>query len=121
MICEVTGGKPDHDGIHIIGTANYEETIKDMIEAYKCSIVILRKNEVGFRYTDRLRAMKRILESNTNVVYKCHPRITILNDRREEIRSSNLSSLEKIDAWMKLESETSSYEWTRYEIYRVEI
>jgi len=69
LICEVTGGKPDYDGIHIIITANCEETVKDMIEAYKCRIEILRKTEAGPRYTEQLRKMKYFLQSSTKEVY----------------------------------------------------
>jgi len=97
IICEVSGGLL-HNGIYLIMTHNTEKTIKEMTEAYRCQVTLLKEYERRWNCINRFRHMAELLREHTVVhEVKWNHLGTAL-----DIRNSALSPVEKIETLVEL-------------------
>jgi len=92
MICRA------NNGIYIVKTCNSEETVKNMIEAYGCHVEILRKTEMSTDYHRIFGSMVSKLRDHISVRHVEPPRTTLIRNKISEIKCSDRTTLEKIDA-----------------------
>ena len=98
MICRVDAGMSSYNGIYIIKTCNPEETINEMTEAYGCHVEVLRKTEMSTDYHKVYTNMVSRLRDHLTVRYVESPRRTLIYNKVSEIKYSDRTPLEKIDA-----------------------
>ena len=98
MICRVDVGLSANNGIYVIKTCNPEETIKNMTEAYGCHVEVLRKTEMSTDYHRLFVNMVSKLRDHITVHHVEAPRATLIRNKVSEIKYSDRTPLEKIDA-----------------------
>jgi len=97
IICEVSDGLLLHNGIYLIMTHSTEKTIKEMTEAYRCKVTLLKEYERRLGCINRIRNMVETLREHTVVHDVKWSHLGTVSD----IKGSALSPVEKIETLMK--------------------
>jgi len=111
LVCEVSGGLL-HNGIYLIQTQSTEKTIKEMTEAYRCQVTLLKEYERRLGFT-RLRNMVSTLREYTVIHNVKWGHLGTASD----VKGSVLSPVEKIEALLELKPSMTA----GTEAYRIEL
>jgi len=130
MICKLTDSRAydtdggEMNGVFIVNTNDPERSVSEMTEAYGCHVELLRKTEMESDFRDREHFEKMISElrqcTKVTQVMKGPPR-AIYEKRIEDIKCSDSTPLEKIDAMLKEVSEVDSVTFSYCNLYRIEL